>query len=192
MAGTVVVSLVVGVTAAMVGGILDLVLMRIVDVFLAIPSIVLALAIVGVLGPGFGNLLIALVASSWAHDARLCRSFALHIRSQGYIHAARMAGYRWDQIIVMHVIPQVFPQILVVATLQLGGVVSSFAGFSFLGLGAQPPQAEWGTMLSESRAFFLRAPWLLIAPSCTIFAAVTAANLIGDAVRDASGSGAPR
>lgn len=185
-AGTLFLSLIAGITVGMLGGIIDSIVMRVVDVFLALPSLVLALAVVGVLGVGFENLLIALVISSLAYYTRLTRSYALNVGRRQDVIVARLAGVSWTRIIFGHIAPGVLAQMLIVATLDLGGVIVQFAGLSFLGLGVQPPDAEWGAMLSESRLFFTTAPWLLLAPAAAIFLSVMAANLIGNALRDAS------
>ncbi len=184
-AGTLFLSLIAGITIGMIGGIIDSAAMRVVDVFLALPSLVLALAVVGVLGVGFENLLIALVFSSLAYYTRLTRSYALNARRRQDVIVARLAGVSWSRIIFGHIVPGVLTQMLIVATLDLGGVIVAFAGLSFLGLGVQPPDAEWGAMLSESRLFFTTAPHLLLAPAAAIFLSVMAANLIGNALRDA-------
>jgi peptide/nickel transport system permease protein len=155
-------------------------------VVLAIPSLVLALAVVGVLGPGFGNLLLALVLSSWASNARLVRSFALAVRDRPYIAAARLAGAGAVRVACGHVLPAVVPRLAAVATLQLGGTIVALAGLSFLGLGAQPPTAELGAMLGDARAFTTTAPWLAAAPATVVLTVTAAANLLGEAVREAS------
>lgn len=183
---TLAVSLSAGIAVGMIGGILDRITMRIVDVWLALPPLVLALAVVGVLGVGFGNLMIALVVSSLAYYTRLTASYAkLAVKRQDVV-VARLAGVGWTRIVVGHVLPNVFAQMLIVATLDLGGTIVGIAGLSFLGLGVQPPAAEWGAMLNESRLFFTTAPWLLLAPAAFIFLSVVSANLIGNALRDAN------
>jgi len=179
-------SLILGIVVGLLGGILETLMMRTADVLLALPSIILALAIVGVLGVGFENLMIALVVSSLAFYTRLTRSYVKLARQRQDIIVARLAGIGWTRIIFSHIFPQVFAQMLIVATLDLGGIIISIAGLSFLGLGVQPPDAEWGAMLSESRLFFTTAPWLLLAPATAIFLAVVSANLIGNALRDAN------
>lgn len=193
LVGALVVSLVVGIAAGLAGRMADAVAMRFVDVLLALPGLVLALAIVGVLGPSFANLVLAMVISSWAYYARLVRSYVLAARSRPDVLAARMAGVRPLRIVTGHIVPGVATQLLVVATLDLGGVIVAIAGLSFLGLGVQPPDAEWGAMLSEARLYFTTAPWLLAGPAVATFLAVTAANLVGDALRDvAAADGAQR
>lgn len=184
LSGVMVISLTIGVIAGMTGGIIDIVLMRIVDVLLAFPALVLALAVVGVLGPGFENVLLALIASAWAYYARLARSYVLTARLRPDVIAARAAGIGWPRVVAGHVIPGVATQLLVVATLTLGEFIIAIAGLSFVGLGVQPPTPEWGSMLNDSRLYFETAPWLLAAPALAILLAVSAANLIGDALRD--------
>lgn len=182
-------SLILGIAVGMTGGIVDAAAMRVVDVMLALPSLVLALAVVGVLGVGFENLMIALVVSSLAFYTRLARSYVHSARKRPDIIVARLSGIGWTRIVAGHVVPGVLAQMLVVATLDLGGVIIGIAGLSFLGLGASPPDAEWGAMLNESRLFFTTAPHLLLAPAAAIFLSVMAANLIGNALRDAENTG---
>jgi len=178
-------SLILGIAVGMIGGIVENLAMRAVDVLLALPSLVLALAIVGVLGVGFQNLMFALVISSLAFYTRLARSYVRLAKQRQDIIVARLAGVGWTRIVFGHIVPSVFAPMLIVATLDLGGIIIGIAGLSFLGLGVQPPDAEWGAMLNESRLFFTTAPWLLIAPATAIFLAVVSANLIGNALRDA-------
>jgi ABC-type dipeptide/oligopeptide/nickel transport system permease subunit len=178
------IGLVLGTIAGLSGGIVDSLLMRLVDVLMALPSIVLAIAIVGVLGPGFENLVLALVISWWAYYARLARSYVLNARQRPDIIAARLAGIGWGRIVFGHVLPGVATQLLIVATLDLGAMIAAIAGLSFLGLGVQPPVAEWGAMLSEARLYFTLAPWLLFGPLVPIFFAVLTANVLGNALRD--------
>lgn len=190
LAGVLFISLIVGVTAGMIGGIVDTATMRLLDVILAIPSMALALAVVGVLGVGYENLLLALTASSWAYYARLARSCVRLVGARQDVIADRLAGVGWPRIVAGHVIPGVIVQLFIVATLDVSGVIIRLAGLSFLGLGVQPPDAEWGAMLAESRLYFTIAPWLLLAPATAILLSVVAANLIGNALRDAADSGA--
>jgi ABC-type dipeptide/oligopeptide/nickel transport system permease subunit len=189
LAGVLLISLVIGVAAGTIGGVFETVMMRLLDVVLAIPTMVLALAVVGVLGVGYGNLLLALVASSWAYYARLARSCVRLARKRQDVIADRLAGVGWPRITLGHILPGVAIQLLIVATLDLGGVIIGIAGLSFLGLGVQPPDAEWGAMLAESRLYFTVAPWLLAAPAAAIFLSVVAANLIGNALRDEAEAG---
>ncbi len=184
LVGALVISMTIGIAAGLAGPVVDAVAMRVVDVLLALPGLILALAIVGVMGPGFANLVLALVISSWAYYARLARSYVLAARTRGDVLVARAAGIGRVRVVVGHIVPGVAAQLLVVATLDLGGVVVAIAGLSFLGLGVAPPDAEWGAMLSETRLYFTTAPWLLAGPAAASLLAVTAANLVGDALRD--------
>ena len=190
LAGVVLVSLLVGVVTGMSGGWVDAITQRGLDVILALPALVLALAIVGVLGVGFRNLLLALLVSSWAYYARLARSGVRLAKTRLDVLADRMAGVGWARIVAGHIVPSVALQLLIVATLDLSGIIIGIAGLSFLGLGVQPPDAEWGAMLAEARLYFTVAPWLLIAPAAAIFLSVVAANLMGNALREAVTGGA--
>lgn len=178
-------SLILGIVIGLIGGLVQTSALRTIDVLLALPSLVLALAVVGVLGAGFENLIIALVISSLAFYTKLTCSYVELVRQRPDVIVARLSGISWVDTIAGHIIPHVFAQILIVATLDLGGVILGIAGLSFLGLGASPPDAEWGAMLNESRLFFTTAPWLLLAPAALIFLSVASANLIGNALRDA-------
>lgn len=186
--GSLTISIIVGVTAATFPA-LDAPLMRLVDVILAVPGLILALAIVGLLGPGFTHLLIALIISSWAGNARLARAYALTVAASPYVQAARLAGVSRPQILATHLAGAVAPRMLIIATLDLGGVIVRLAGLSFLGLGPMPPAAELGAMLGESRAYLTIAPWLFVVPTVTIIALTLAANLIGEAISDAANGG---
>ncbi len=178
------IGMVVGTTAGLVGGMVDTLLMRLVDVMMTLPGLVLAFAIMGILGPGFINLLLALVIADWAYYARLARSLTLTARNRPDVVAARMAGISRGKILFGHILPGVALQLAVVATLGMGGMIGAISGFSFLGLGVQPPYAEWGALLADSRFYFPIAPWLLIVPAVAIFFSVLAANLIGNGLRD--------
>ncbi len=186
LAITLLISLLIGIAVGLGGGFLDAAVMRVADILLAFPQLILALAIVGVLGVGFQNLLAALVVSSLAYYVRLARSCALSAKNRPDIIVARLAGIGWTRIILTHIFPDTLRQMLIVATLDLGGIIVNIAGLSFLGLGAQPPEAEWGAMLNEARFFFATAPHLLLAPSSAILLAVVSANLLGNALRDVS------
>lgn len=178
--GSMTVSLVVGVLAGLSPRWVDALLGRIIDILLAIPSLVLALAIVGLLGPSYVTLLLALIISSWSADARLARSLTMELTSRPYIVAARLSGVGAVGIAVRHIVPAVVPRLSIVATLRLGGIVVSLAGLSFLGLGVQQPDAELGAMLGDARKFLTAAPWLLLVPAAAILMMTAAANLIAD------------
>ncbi|MEM9522966.1 MAG: ABC transporter permease subunit [Pseudomonadota bacterium] len=183
------IGLLVGALAGLAGGVIDTLLMRVADIAMTLPGLVLAFAMLGLLGPGFVNLLIALLIADWAWYARLARSLSLDARKRPHVVAARMAGIpRW-RIILGHILPGVALQVGIVASLALGGMIGALSGFSFLGLGVQPPRAEWGALLAESRLYFPLASWLLIAPAGLIFLSVLSANLVGNALRDVAGPG---
>lgn len=183
------VGLLVGTIAGAVGGIVDTVLTRATDVLLGLPSLVLTLAVVGVLGPGFWNLVLAMSATSWAGIARLARSVARGAAARPDIIAARMAGVGPVGAVLGHVMPAAATQVAVLATLGLGEAILALGGLSFLGLGAQPPTAEWGTMLAAGRETFAYAPWQLIGPGTGLILSVAAAALIADALRDVTDPG---
>jgi peptide/nickel transport system permease protein len=180
----VLVGITVGVVAGYLGGLVDDVAMRIVDVLLAFPSLVLALAIVGTLGPSLQNVLIGMIAVWWVDYARVMRGLTLGVRGREYVTAAQCAGASSSHVILRHILPNVVPSILVLATLELGGLILAISGLSFLGLGAQPPTPEWGTMLNDGRPFFQRAPQLMLYPGLAITVVVVGCNLLGDGLRD--------
>ena len=174
----------VGVAAGYLGGLVDAVLMRIVVALLAFPGLLLALAIVGTLGPGVFNAVLALTASGWATYARLVRGLVLTLRERPFIEAARAVGGTDAHIVLRHVLPNILAPVAVLATLELGEVLLALSALSFLGLGAQPPAPEWGAMLNDARTYFFIAPRLLLAPGTAITLAVVGLNLLGDGLRD--------
>ncbi len=178
------IGLVYGTLAGLARGVADAVMMRFADVMMSLPGLVLAFAVIGILGPGFGNLLIALIIADWAWYARLARSLALSARDRPDVIAARMAGVPHRRIVAGHVLPGIALHLGVVASLALGGMIGAISGLSFLGLGVQPPHAEWGAMLSEARLYFVVAPWLLWGPAAMILLSVLSANLISHGLRD--------
>lgn len=173
-----------GLIAGYFGGLLDDILMRIVDVLLAFPSLVLALAIVGMLGPSLWNVMIGMVAVWWVEYARVIRGLTVSMREREFVTAARCAGCPASRVIRCHVLPNVIPSVIVLASLELGALMLAISGLSFLGLGAQPPTPEWGTMLSDGRLFFQNAPQLMLYPGLAITLAVIGTNLLGDGLRD--------
>jgi peptide/nickel transport system permease protein len=179
-----VVALVVGITAGMLGGVVDAVLMRVDDAVLAIPTLVFAMGLLAALGPGLSNLVLALSISYAAEFTRMVRSFTLSSRRRADITSARLAGLGWCRVVVSHVLPDVTNQLLVVSTLSFGGIIVSLASLSFLGLGAQPPTAEWGSMLTGSQVTFTSAPWLVLAPGLAIVLSTLSVNLIADSLRE--------
>ncbi len=178
------VGLIVGTIAGYFGGWIDLVLMRIVDVFLAFPSLILALAFVTALGPGIENAVIALSLAAWPPIARLARAETLTIRKSDYVAAMRMQGASHLRIIWSDVIPMCLPSVVVRVTLNMAIVILTAAGLGFLGLGAQPPSPEWGAMLSTGREFMMNAWWVAAMPGIAILLTSLAVNLAGDGLRD--------
>lgn len=186
---TTVIGIVVGTAAGFLGGFFDVCVSRLMDLLLGLPSLVLALAVVGALGPSFGNLILAVTVTGWAGLAKLSRAYTVGARQRADVTAAAMAGVRTSSILIGHVLPGVAVQAFIAATLGLGDTILGLAGLSFLGLGVQPPTAEWGNMLSESSLYDTVAPWLVIGPGVGIIAAVAAATLISDALRDCTDPG---
>ncbi len=166
------------------GGWVDSVLMGLVDLLLAFPGLVLAVAIAGTLGPGLLNLLVALAAVWWAGYARLVRGMVLAARQREYVEAARAMGASPLRIMVTHIWPNILGPVVVLVTLDLGWIVLGISGLSFLGLGAQPPTPEWGAMLNDARPFLQTAPRLLLAPGAAMVLIVLGFNLLGDGLRD--------
>jgi ABC-type dipeptide/oligopeptide/nickel transport system permease subunit len=177
-------ALALGIVAGLIGGVVDAVVSRSVDALLAIPSLVLAIGIIGAFGSGFLNLVLALSASYLAVFTRMTRAFTLASGRRDDVTAARLAGVRWTRTVGTHILPAVFIQLSAVATLALGDIIISIAGLSFLGLGVQPPTPEWGSMLDESRSAFGIAPWLLVIPAVIIMTTVMSANLFSDSLRE--------
>jgi peptide/nickel transport system permease protein len=174
----------VGAVAGYAGGWLDLVVVRVIDVFLAFPGILLAVALAGLLGPGLGNVIIALAAVGWVGYARLARAQILSLRGRDHVLAARALGVGAPRILVRHLLPLALAPLLVEATFGIAAVVVAEAGLSFLGLGVQPPAASWGSMIRDGVAYMLVAPHLVLAPGLALMLVVLAVNLAGDRVRD--------
>lgn len=179
-----VVGTVLGILAGLYGGILDTIIMRISDIFLAFPGLVFALAVAGALGGGVQNAIIALAAVGWPKFARLARSQTLVQKKQQYMDAARLSGNGTFKIIIWHLLPNIIGPIIVTAVLDIGTSMMEIAGLSYLGLGAMPPVAEWGSMMSGAREFIQTAPWAAFAPGIAIFISVVIFNMFGDTVRD--------
>lgn len=183
-----VIVMVIGVTAGIVAGyygrFIDAALMRLVDVLLAFPDIVLVLAVVGTLGGGAQNLLLALVAFSWVGYARVVRGLVLSIREREFVLASRGLGGTDLRIMLRHVLPNVVSPVMVLVSLRTGGVILAVAALGFFGIGVSPPTPEWGTMLNQARPFISTAPQLLFYPGAAITVAVLGFNLLGDGLRD--------
>ncbi len=174
-----------GAIAGYFGGVVDEVIMRCVDVVMAFPFFILAIAIMAVLGPSLHNAMLALAMVSWVGYARLVRGQVLSVKQKEYIESARAAGLSDWLIILRHVLPNCMAPILIQATLGVGSAILSAAGLSFIGLGAQPPDPEWGAMLNEGREYLRQASYLTIIPGTAIALTVLALNLLGDGLRDA-------
>ncbi len=174
----------VGGIGAFTGGWIDLLLVRLIDVFLAFPGILLAIALAGILGPGIDNLILALSATGWVGYARLTRAQILALKERDHVLAARALGVGPGRILVRHLLPLALTPLIVEATFGVAGVVVAEAGLSFLGLGVQPPQASWGSMIREGVGYMLVAPHLVLAPGVAIALVVFSVNLLGDRLRD--------
>lgn len=174
----------IGVVAGYSGGKVDTVLMRIVDMMLAFPGIVLAIAIAGMLGGNIINAILALAAVNWTKYARLGRSLTLKLRERDFIAAAVTSGTRPLQLLWRHILPNILPTIVITAAMDIGVMIMELAGLSFLGFGAQPPTPEWGLMLNEGRQHIQTAPWLMLYPGLAILIVVAIFNLWGDSLRD--------
>ena len=174
----------VGIICGWRGGFVDAFLMRISDLFLAFPSLVFALAVAGVLGGGVQNAVLALAVVSWPKFARLARGLTLAQKEAPYIMAARLSGSSTPALLLRHILPNIAGPVLVTAVLDIGTMMMELAGLSFLGLGVQPPAAEWGSMINEGRSLLQIAPWMSLAPGAAIFVTVLIFNLLGDTLRD--------
>lgn len=181
--------LLVGVVAGYVGGLADEVIMRVVDGFLWIPTLLASLAILGTLGPGYGNLLLALAIASWAPYARIARSRVLVVRRSAHIEALEVMGASRSRIVLRHLVPAAVGPVVVFASTDAGAITLVLATLSFLGLGVQPPTPEWGQMITEARPYIESLPWLTLAPGLCITALVVTFNLVGESLAEASGEG---
>ncbi len=178
------VGLVVGAISGTYGGIVDKVFMRVTDVFLAVPKLLLALAFVAALGPGIFNAVLAISLTAWPPYARMARAEALVVRNADYVNAARLAGASQAYLIVRHIMPMCLSSVIVRMTLDMAGVILIAAGLGFIGLGAQPPLPEWGAMISTGRKFIFDQWWVATMPGIAIFLVCLGFNLLGDAMRD--------
>ncbi|MBV9250349.1 MAG: ABC transporter permease [Acetobacteraceae bacterium] len=178
------VGLAVGCVAGYLGGLADRVLMRVTDVFLAFPRLVLALAFVAALRPGITSAVFAIALTAWPPYARLARADTLTVRNSDYIAAVRLTGAGAPRIIARHIMPLALSSVIVRVTLDMSGIILTAAALGFLGMGAQPPMPEWGTMIASSRGFILQQWWVPTIPGIAIFVASLAFNLLGDGMRD--------
>lgn len=178
------VGLLIGTLSGYVGGWVDSVLMRITDIFLAFPRLILALAFVAALGPGIENAIVAIAITSWPPYARIARAETLTIRRSDFIAAVRLQGASTARIIRRHVMPLCVPSVIVRVTLDMAGIILTAAGLGFLGLGAQPPSPEWGAMIAAGRQFIIDYWWVATMPGLAIFIVSLGFNLLGDGLRD--------
>lgn len=175
----------VGATAGFAGGAVDSTLMRICDVFMTFPTFILAMFMIGVLGTGLVNVVIAVSLTHWAWYARIIRSFVLTLKNREYLLAAKVAGTSRFMVVWRHIVPPVLAQLAILATLDIGHMMMHVSGLSFLGLGVTPPTPEWGVMIADSRQYIWTHPELIMYPGLMIFIMVMAFNILGDTLRDA-------
>ncbi|GHC20989.1 MULTISPECIES: nickel transporter permease [Gemmobacter] len=178
------IGLMVGTVAGYFGGWVDAVLMRLTDIFLAFPRLILALALVAVLGPGIENAVLAIALTAWPPYARVARAETLTVRNSDYIAAVRLQGAGAGRIIWGHIVPMCLPSVIIRVTLDMAGVILIAAGLGFLGLGAQPPLSEWGLMISAGRKYLFEQWWVATMPGLAIFIVSLGFNLLGDGLRD--------
>nr|WP_246333477.1 nickel ABC transporter permease subunit NikC [Aureimonas mangrovi] len=176
--------IVIGGTSGFIGGRTDQIIMRCTDVFLTFPTLVLALFMVGMLGTGLVNVILAIALSHWAWYARIVRGIVLSLKHRDFILASRLSGMSGARIFATHLLPATLSQLVVLATLDIGHIMLHVSALSFLGLGVAAPTAEWGVMLNDARQFVWTEPHLMIWPGLALFLSVMAFNLLGDAIRD--------
>ena len=179
-----VIGLLIGTVAGYFGGWIDATLMRVTDIFLAFPRLILALALVAVLGPGIENAVLAIALTAWPPYARVARAETLTVRSSDYIAAIRLQGASAPRIIAGHVVPMCLPSVIIRVTLDMAGVILIAAGLGFLGLGVLPPAPEWGLMISTGRKYLFEQWWVATMPGLAIFIVSLGFNLLGDGLRD--------
>lgn len=178
------VGILLGMISGYAGGVVDMVIMRIVDVLLAFPAMIFALALSTMIGTGQMNLIIAITCIQWTRYARMARGEALMLKNAEYIEAARSIGNNTVQVLFKYVFPNIISKILIMASMDIGSIILYCASLSFLGLGAQPPSPDWGVMISEGKDYLQYAPWLTIFPGLAIAVSALAFNMLGDGLRD--------
>jgi len=178
------VGMIIGMVAGFSGGKTDIVLMRITDVFMAFPKLILALSFVAVIGPGIENAIIAIAITTWPPYARISRAETMTIRKSDFIHAAKLQGVSSFKILLSHIAPLCLTSVIVRMTLDMAGVIITAAGLGFLGLGAQPPLSEWGAMIATGREYMIDFWWVAAIPGFAIFTVSLGFNLLGDGLRD--------
>lgn len=184
VAGSALLGIPLGLISGYLGGVIDHIVVRVIDVMLAFPGLLLAIALAGMLGPGISNVVIALVAVGWVGFARLTRAQVLSLRERDHVQAARTLGTGTGRILLLHLLPLCAAPLIVEATFGVAVAVLSEAGLSYLGLGVQPPQASWGSMIRDGSRYLLVAPHYVLAPGIALCLVVLAVNLAGDALRD--------
>ena len=178
------VGILLGMISGYAGGVVDMVIMRIVDVLLAFPAMIFALALSTMIGTGQMNLIIAITCIQWTRYARIARGEALMLKNAEYIEAARSIGNNTVQVLFKYVFPNIISKILIMASMDIGSIILYCASLRFLGLGAQPPSPDWGVMISEGKDYLQYAPWLTIFPGLAIAVSALAFNMLGDGLRD--------
>lgn len=173
-----------GVLSGYLGGKTELIIMRLADIFISFPGVLLAIAMAGIMGGSMVNSIIALTCATWPKYARLARSLVLKAKQNEYVSAAFVNGGTPVHILMKHILPNILPLLVITAAADIGALMLELAGLSFLGFGTQPPAPEWGAMISEGRQHMQTAPWLMIFPGLAIFCSVVIFNLWGDALRD--------
>jgi len=184
VAVTVLTGTLIGTVSGYLGGWFDHLVVRIIDIFMAFPGILLAIALAGVLGPGVNNVVIALSVVGWVGFARLARAQVLSLKHREHIQAAVALGVRRPRILLRHLLPLMWAPLIVEGTFAVAGAVIAEAGLSFLGLGVQPPTASWGSMIRDGTRYMLMAPHMVLAPGVALMLVVLAVNLLGDRLRD--------
>ncbi len=179
-----VIGTVLGILAGYFGGAVDAVIMRIADMLISFPGLVLAMAVAGIMGASIRNAVIALAVVSWTKYARLARSLVMKIRDRDFVAAAVVTGSKTPYILLHYMLPNVLPTLVITAAADIGSMMLELASLSFLGFGAKAPAAEWGLMLNEGRAYMQAAPWLMVFPGLAIFITVVVFNMLGDGLRD--------
>ncbi|WP_372559829.1 ABC transporter permease [Yersinia sp. 1652 StPb PI] len=178
------IGLLLGVVAGYFGGKVDSILMRITDIFISFPSLVLALAFVAALGPGLEHVVIAITLTAWPPIARLARAETLSLRNADFVYAVKLQGASPLRILLRHIVPLCLPSVIIRITMNMAGIILTAAGLGFLGLGAQPPDPEWGAMISSGRRYMMECWWLVTIPGLAILLNSLAFNFLGDGLRD--------
>ncbi|MEP1537990.1 MAG: ABC transporter permease subunit [Paracoccaceae bacterium] len=173
-----------GIVAGLAGGRVDMVMMRLADIIMAFPTLVLALAVIGFMGASLEASIIGVAAAWWPSNARMVRALVLSASQRDFVHAAHLGGATRIRVVIRHILPQILPPLAVIISLETASVLLALSALSFLGIGVQPPTPEWGAMLNEARPFFAQAPHMLLAPGLAVTLAVLAFNLVGEGLRE--------